>query len=343
MKYLLVRRRDAGTSFKIITLLFSAPFFFAGAFLFAQDLVWKEGAQIFLARAGYMSGVIDHKYVIAGGSYWKDGKKYWTDEVDIFNPVRNVWTKAAALPEPRSDAANVGFENALYVFGGGANGSVRRDALVFRKGKWSALPEAELPEPRLYSVAIACMGTIYLLGGLSNAGDYTTLSNAMWMWNPHQPKAGWKVLDPLPGPGLITHAMAELNGKVYVLGGAKTGGADVINVDTAYEFDPHVQKWTKLPDLPIERRCWWGVPIDDKVLLFGGNTQTYESDVFAYTPATAALTHFGQMPHGLCDAKFFQIDSSIIGVGGEAASGVRGPWTLELQLTGREKRGHHDE
>jgi N-acetylneuraminic acid mutarotase len=301
---------------------------------FGDKLVWHERAELKQPRAGYMAGVIDGRYVIAGGSYWTGGKKIWTDEVDIFDPVHNTWTEGARLPQPRSDAANVVVEGGLYTFGGGEGDDVRRDAWVFKNGRWTELATGELPEPRVYAVAVAVRGLIYLVGGMSNHTDWYSLSNELWVWNPRS-RAAWKKLAPMPGPGLITAAVATLNDKIYVLGGAKTGGKDVVNVKSAFEFDPQTGNWTSLPDLPIDRRCWWGLPHDDKILLFGGYTNTNEADVFAYRPATHTLANVGAMPHGLCDAKFFRIGNSIYGVGGESAPAIRGKWTLQADFLER--------
>jgi len=304
---------------------------------FGQEFVWRERAQLSLPRAGYMAGVIHGKYVIAGGSYWQDKKKQWTDEVDVYDPAHDSWSHAARLPEPRSDAASVSLGGNLYLFGGGANGAIRRDALVFHGGKWSSLPTAELPEPRIYSVAVANRGLIYILGGMSKHNDYSSLSNKVWVWNPHTPNKRWKEVHSFPGPGLMTAAVAAFGGKIYVLGGAKEGGQDVVNVNTAYVYDPRTDTWAILPPLPLGRRCWWGLTAPPDIYLFGGYTSTNERDVFSYSPATGALTKVGEMPHGLCDAKFFFIDSSIYGVGGESAPGIRGRWTLEAVLPTNQK------
>jgi N-acetylneuraminic acid mutarotase len=302
--------------------------------LFAAELVWRERAELKQPRAGYMAGVIDGRYVIVGGSYWNNGKKIWTDEVDLFDPAHNTWTEGARLPQPRSDAANVVVDDALYIFGGGEGDEVRRDAWVFKGGRWIPLPTAELPEPRVYSAAVAMRGLIYLFGGMSNHTDWNSLSNELWAWNSRS-QGAWKKLPPMPGPGLITPAVATLNGKIYVLGGAKTGGKDVVNAKSAFEFDPETNKWATLPDLPIDRRCWWGLPRDEEILLFGGYTSTYEADVFAYRPSSHSLVKVGTMPHGLCDAKFFRIGSSIYGVGGESAPAIRGRWTLQANFATR--------
>lgn len=130
----------------------------------------------------------------------------------------------------------------------------------------------------------------------------------------------------------MTAAVAAFGGKIYVLGGAKEGGQDVVNVNTAYVYDPRTDTWAILPPLPLGRRCWWGLTAPPDIYLFGGYTSTNERDVFSYSPATGALKKVGEMPHGLCDAKFFHIGNSIYGVGGESAPGIRGRWTLEAVL-----------
>ena len=223
----------------------------------AESLVWQERAPLPLPRAGYMAGVIDGHFVLAGGSYWTEKRKLWTDRVDIFDPQANVWRPAASLPEPRSDAACVTLKNSLYLFGGGAEGTTRRDALVFRNGEWKPRPAAQLPSPRIYAVAVASGSSIYLFGGLSKANDYHTANDTLWVWNPASPESGWKQLQSLPGPQRFDHGVAELRGKIYVFGGATGEGAGVRNLHDAYQFDIRSGKWTKLPDLPLARRAWW--------------------------------------------------------------------------------------
>src|SRR6185312_7714702 len=87
-------------------------------FCFGQEFVWRERAELSLARAGYMAGVIHGKYVIAGGSYWRDKKKQWTDEVHVYDPAHDRWRHCSRLPGPRRDAASVSVGGNLYLFGG---------------------------------------------------------------------------------------------------------------------------------------------------------------------------------------------------------------------------------
>ena len=121
----------------------------------AQQLAWKEMAELPRPVAGYMAGVQKGKLLVIGGSYWENKQKHWTGLVQIFDPRSGQWENGSPLPAPRSDAASVTLGEDIYCFGGGSGTEVRLDALVLHEGKWRALPEAELPEPRLYAVAIS--------------------------------------------------------------------------------------------------------------------------------------------------------------------------------------------
>ncbi|MGH9397240.1 MAG: Kelch repeat-containing protein [Terriglobia bacterium] len=322
----------------IIAFLWVSTFIASG--LSPEPLHWQERAPLPQPRAGYMAGVISGKLVIAGGSFWQGGKKVWTPRVDTFDPAENRWYTSTPMPEPRSDAASSSFGNALYVFGGGSDGEVRADAIVFQDGKWRRIPKATLPKPRLYATAVECRGSIYLIGGLSKPGDYSTASNTLWVWNPKEAKKGWKELPCLPGPGRINQAAAQSNGQIYVFGGATWDGANgVRNLSDAYQFDPEKLKWTRLSDSPIARRCWWAVNVHGRLLLLGGYSGAYEKQIFAYNPASKSFVSDGALPHAICDAKFFRVGNYLVGAGGESGSHIRAPWTFQAQLHGARKGG----
>ena len=295
----------------------------------AQQLAWKEMAELPRPVAGYMAGVQKGKLLVIGGSYWENKQKHWTSLVQIFDPLSGQWEKGSPLPAPRSDAASVTLGEDIYCFGGGSGTEVRRDALVLHEGKWRALPEAELPEPRLYAVAISSGSSIYVLGGMAKAGDYAGVTNTFWRW--HRKAKTWEVLPPLPGPGRISHAMAEIAGEIYVFGGATAGGADVVNLRDAYKFDPSAKKWTRLPDLTVANRSWWAVGLGQGALVLAGYTDTYASEVYLYHPEHN-LQPAGPLPHGVADAKFFRIGNIVVGSGGESGPGVRGKWTFQAEI-----------
>jgi N-acetylneuraminic acid mutarotase len=295
----------------------------------AQELIWQEMADIPRPVAGYMAGVSNGQLLIIGGSYWRHKEKHWSDLVQAFDPHTNSWINERALPEPRSDAASATLKGDVYCFGGGNGNQVLSDALVFHKGRWNRVSNGALPEPRLYAVAIALGDYIYLLGGMSLPGDYKSVSNAFWRWRPNG--KGWDILSALPGPGRISHAMAVINGDIYVFGGATTGSQDVQNLNDAYRYDVSTNRWTRLADLPVANRAWGAVGLGNRALLVGGYTTDFSSEVRVYRPPSS-LSALGNLPHAIADAKFFRIGNAVLGTGGEVGPGIRGRWTLLAKL-----------
>jgi non-specific serine/threonine protein kinase len=279
-----------------------------------------------------MVGSVAGRLVIAGGSYWDGDQKRWSDRVDFFDPHENAWHGGPALPESRSDAAAVSLGDALYIFGGGASGQTRRDALVLRDRSWKRLPGAELPAPRHYSVAVTIGKIVYLAGGLEKGSDTHTATNTLWAWNCAEPDHGWKPLPPMPGPPRMTQAVAALDGRIYIFGGAQVDGDKVTNLSDAYRFDTIAGTWTRLKDLPVARHAWWATPGAKKILLLGGYTNTFENAIFAYDPDSQTLTQAGTLPHATAGVPFVPVQGRLIGAGGEVGNHIRGEWTMEMDL-----------
>jgi len=71
------------------------------------------------------------RLVLAGGSYWSEG--------------RNLWTGGPALPAPLSDAS----------IGGLTDERPSLDTLILRGAEWSAVPRLRLPEPKIRAASAA--------------------------------------------------------------------------------------------------------------------------------------------------------------------------------------------
>src|SRR5438876_6742778 len=123
--------------------------FLAALILASGALQWEEKAKMPLPRAGYMAGAVSKRLLLAGGSHWANGKKLWSNRADFFDPRSNQWSPAPPLPDERSDAASVSVNGVLYLFGGGAGDTVRRDALAFESGRWRASAGVTVPSRRL--------------------------------------------------------------------------------------------------------------------------------------------------------------------------------------------------
>ena len=114
---------------------------------------WVKLAPLPLPRAGCAAGVVGGQLVVAGGTYWLDGKKFWDRRVDAFEPATNRWQPLAQLPQPWGDAAAVAVGESFYILGGGADGVAQASVQCYQRGAWEMIPRMVLPVPRRSSAA----------------------------------------------------------------------------------------------------------------------------------------------------------------------------------------------
>ncbi|MGH9699462.1 MAG: Kelch repeat-containing protein [Candidatus Acidiferrales bacterium] len=276
-----------------------------------------------------MAGVVHGVLMIVGGSYWENGVKRRTELVQCFSPDANAWQYGNPLPNPRSDGAAVTLRDRMYIFGGISGNTPQSNALVLENAQWNVLPGAELPEPRVYPAAIASADSIYLFGGMLRQGDYRTITNTFWRWQ--HGSAGWESLPSFPGLPRIHSAMAELNGELYIFGGATAVSHGVENRNDAYKYDPINKNWTRLPALPVANRSWSAVSLGGRILLLAGYTNDFARAVYVYHPRNP-LHPANSLPRGLADIKFFRIGGQLVGAGGEIGHGRRGKWTFRAEI-----------
>lgn len=295
-------------------------------FALGAVLVWREGAQLPQPRAGYIAGALDNHFVIAGGSYWKDDQKVWSDRTDLFDPRTDRWSAGPPLPHVLSDAASSTLGEAVYVFGGIANGKLFDDILKLDRNGWNVLEDTRLPEPRMYSVAATLGDAIYILGGLSVAGDLKTATTDLLRWEPGKP---CQKLASFPGLARVSAAFTAAGGRLYVFGGAHQEGGQVRNLNDAWVYDPVTNRWEELPSLPMARRAWSAFASNDyTVVISGGYTDSFSSEVYEFDIRTRKTRIAGKLPHGLADAKYVRVGSTIVTAGGESGIKIRSPWTL---------------
>lgn len=131
--------------------------------------------------------------------------------------------------------------------------------------KWGRL--AAFPEPAEEIYGIAAGGKFYVFGGLAPG------------WKPkgmvyeYDPEGDtWTKKKNMP---LASHhvALAELNGKIYVLGGFKypdAGKPAWQPIDNAWEYDPKADAWKALAPMPSKRGSPNAVVHKGKIYVIGG-------------------------------------------------------------------------
>jgi hypothetical protein len=295
------------------------------AALMVATPVWHERAPMPLPRAGTIAGNWKNRLLVAGGSWWDGGVKHYTSRADLFDPVTNRWSPLPPLPEARADAATAATTR-LFALGGGADGQLTDSVLEFTGKSWRAVPEMRLPSPTDHGAAAVIGSDIYLLPGFSKQGEISSAGRTIYRF-----RAGhWEALPEFPGAARVSAAVASCGGKVYVFGGVHQEiGKAVENLRDAWSFEPAMNRWTRLPDLPVARRAWSAVSDGTEILISGGYTDTFADEIFSYETKTPKYKPAGKLPHAIADTRMVRIGPSIFNVGGESGDRIRASWTLE--------------
>jgi len=131
--------------------------------------------------------------------------------------------------------------------------------------KWSKL--APFPQPAEEVYGISAGGKLYVLGGLAPGWtpqgmvyEYDPASDA---WTKKKNMA------------LSSHhvALAELNGKIYVMGGftkPEKGPSAWVPIDNAWEYDPVKDTWKALAPMPTKRGSPVAAVVNGKIYVIGG-------------------------------------------------------------------------
>ncbi len=298
--------------------------------LMSGSINWRLCAPIALPRAGYAAGAVGHRLIIAGGSYWTPVGKKRTPSTDAFDPKCRCWLRMASMPEAISDSASVVVDGKLYVLGGADNTGSVSDVYLFDGKDWTRRDDLRLPEPRMSGAAVANDHHIYIAGGISAAGNYSSGLRSVWSIDPRHSEGGWKRLADCPCATRMSMGAAVLRGRLLLFGGLRTEGRGQANLADIWSFDFAKQQWTLAGTLPEGRRAMWAATIGDQVYLFGGYTDTFSADILRWHDG--AVTRAGTLPDPVADAKVVAIGCHLYTTGGETNIHVRGSHTWDGAL-----------
>ncbi len=133
---------------------------------------WTEKAPMPTARHHLTSSVVNGKLYAIGGRIYGDGipepiaKALSNFDVnEMYDPVKDSWTKLEPMPSKRSGLASASIGNDIYVFGGEKvkgtfENNEKYDTII---NTWTI--EDPLPTPRLGLKAVANDDKIYVVGG----------------------------------------------------------------------------------------------------------------------------------------------------------------------------------
>jgi len=196
------------------------------------------------------------------------------------------WKKGAPFPEADEELYGVTVNGKLYVIGGWGDGKGRGANYEYDPATDRWTKKAPMPRPAHHAALAALNGKIYAFGGFVAPATTAIPLGAAWepiadAWEFNPATDSWKPLAPLPGKRGSAIA-AEVNGKIYVIGGATTmegskdpfftafGPAKVLATNDVY--DPATNKWESRNPMSVPRNHAFGGVVNGKVYVIGGRT-----------------------------------------------------------------------
>jgi N-acetylneuraminic acid mutarotase len=137
---------------------------------------------------------------------------------------------------------------------------------------------------------------------------------------------GWSLLAPLPATNSET-AVAELDGKIYVIGGYP---ADRKTVATVQMYDSATDKWQIVAPLPVPLNHVMAAAANGKVYALGGQTSEtsdpqkagFVNSVYEYDPAANRWTSRAPMPTPRSGGAAAVVEDKIYVAGGRPPGGA---------------------
>jgi len=333
--------------------LLSSLFWFVGvasAQRSREVLEWKELSSLPDAEgfAGSYAGVSGGALLVAGGANfperrpWDGGTKVWHDTVFVLEKPDGAWRIAGRLPRPSGYGVALTVDEGVLLIGGGDSRENFADVLLSRwdgaEVSFEKLPP--LPEPLAMCTGAMLGRTVFVAGGLSRP-DSTEARNAFLSLDLDNQAAGWRKLDPWPGPERFLATGGALNGTFLLFGGARLkpgpdGQPQREMLRDAWRYTPGIG-WAPLTDLPKPHVATPGpAPTlgPSHLLLVGGDDGTQVShppanhpgfprDLWAYHTITDSWARMGTLPFSLVTTPALSWHGRIIVPGGEARPGVR--------------------
>jgi N-acetylneuraminic acid mutarotase len=291
----------------------------------SRTITWRRGPDIPLPRGGYYAAWRQGGLLLAGGTYWEDGKKLWTDEVSFFDPVSELWERRPPLPRPLGYGSMIELEGRLFLFGGSDDAQAYRDIYVLDAEQWEQV--GEMPASVQYTLASSVGRRAILIGGTPLVGDLTQATGDVWAFDPVD--ASWEALAPLLGAPRALHATTRIDDSVFIFGGCtRPAGAPLQNLAEVWRFDVLAERWVALSPAPVAARSWSAVAVDGVIYLFGGYGDRFLDSVYCFDPLADRFEQIGPLPQPLADIKFFYNTGRFYVAAGEHAMAARFSGTL---------------
>lgn len=302
------------------------------------------------------TGVHQGVLLAAGGANfpdkrpWEGGTKIWYDTIYALEKPDAAWKPIGKLPRPLGYGVSLTTPEGVICLGGsdakGHRAEVFRLSLDQGKVKFTDLPA--LPRP-CANMSGAMIGSIvYITGGIDSPAATKAL-NTFWALDLKNLKAGWRELEPWPGPARMLATTGALDGSLYLFSGTALK-ADVEGkparewLRDAYRYTLG-KGWKRLADLPhVSVAAPTPAPAlaNNQLLVLGGDDgaqinvspadhKGFPRDILAYDTKADKWTVAGHLPFSQVTVPVTEWHDQFIIVSGEQKPGIRSPevWGLK--------------
>lgn len=296
--------------------------------------------------AGSFAGVAGGALVVAGGANfpermpWEGGAKRWHDRVFVLEPGAKAWREAGHLPAASGYGVSIQLDEGVLLIGGGDAKTIHASVRLLRldpRLRFESWPDLPLPLAMCTGARVGRM--VYVAGGLDRL-DASRAQRVFLALDLDHPSAGWKPLEPWPGPERVLATAGALQGSFCLVSGARlVAGADGKParewLRDAYAYIPG-RGWRQLPDSP---RCAVGAPapapeIGGALWVLGGDDgaqvnaapsshRGFCRDIMAFDFVTNAWTRVGEMPFAQVTTPAVVWQGQLVVPGGERLPGIR--------------------
>ena len=227
------------------------------------------------------------------------------------------WTTAADMNLSRVVHGACSVEDKVYVFGGqregGGEGIVSVEEYDPDSESWT--PRSDMPTPRLGMAVSSVHGKCYLMGGAERPNG-----TGLALVEEYDPDTdSWQRRADMP-TARAGAASAVSNGLIYVFGGWPIGNITSQALDTVEVYDPSVDSWSELKEMPTPRAFLAAAASGDRIFALGGGSAalgTFDSAIVeAFDPGANRWEQVADLPTGRGALTAATLGDVILAMGG---------------------------
>ncbi|MEQ1850269.1 MAG: kelch repeat-containing protein [Chthoniobacteraceae bacterium] len=261
---------------------------------------WERLAPLPEPNGGFVSGVVDGRIIIAGGTNWKDDTKHWLARIHAYDPASNTWSGSGTLAAPLAYAV-AGEHAAALWFAGGSGGKGTHTAVSNIDRSLGVKSAFTLTGGSALAGGALLGSSLYVLGGTDDMDHLERATNAFLAIDLRSGRS--TKLPDYPEPAFFIGASAACGDRFFAFGGARWDAATktVANLYAAHAFNTVSGRWEKLAPLPVAIRGITAVALDDThILLAGGyknDTEEFTDETLIYDVASDKYTATQALPY----------------------------------------------